>query len=347
MKDLESIKKEYQEIEQNLQEAEKTFNWEEAGQLRKEKDFLEKIIDKNKEIQDIEKELQEAENILNKEKDANLLALASQEKENLQKRLEKEKINFQNLLKQASGEEQINELIMEIRAGAGGDEAALFAADLFNMYSKYAQNKGWQVKTLNSNSIGIGGYKEIIFSIKGDDCFSKLRNEAGVHRVQRIPETEKSGRIHTSTASVAVLPKPKKSQQIEIKPDELQIDTFKSSGPGGQNVNKRETAIRITHLPTGIVVSSQTERNQAQNKENALSILQAKLLEEKTEEQTKKLEDKRRTQIKQAKRSEKIRTYNFPQSRVTDHRIKKTWHSLDQIIQGQLEEIVSECEKIH
>lgn len=341
MKNLNSIKIEHQEVQRNLQEAEEALNWEKAGQLKKEKDFLEKIINQDKKIQEIKKQLQDAENILNKEKDAGLLELARQEKENLQNRLEKEKINFQNLLKQASGEEQINELIMEIRAGAGGDEAALFAADLFNMYSKYAQSKGWQVKTLNSNSIGIGGYKEIIFNIKGEDCFSKLKNEAGVHRVQRIPETEKSGRIHTSTASVAVLPKPKKTQQIQIKTDDLQIDTFKSSGPGGQNVNKRETAIRITHLPTGIVVASQTERNQAQNKENALTILQAKLLEARVQEQAKKLENKRRTQIKQAKRSEKIRTYNFPQSRVTDHRIKKTWHNLDQVMQGQLEEIVS------
>jgi len=214
---------------------------------------------------------------------------------------------------------------------------------LFNMYSKYAQNQGWQTKTLNSNKTDIGGYKEIIFSVKGKNSFSKLRNEAGVHRVQRIPETEKSGRIHTSTASVAILPKTKKSE-IEIKPDDLQVDTFKSSGPGGQNVNKRETAIRITHLPTGIVVASQNERNQAQNKENALSIIKARVAEVQEQRQAEKIGSKRKDQVGQAMRAEKIRTYNFPQDRLTDHRIKKTWHNLDQVMAGELDEVISACE---
>jgi peptide chain release factor 1 len=347
MKNLEDIKKKYQEIKLKLQEAERVLDWKESGRLKRDKETFEKIVKKDEKIKDTQKQLQETENLLNKEKETNILILAKEEKEKLEKILQKEKKELKQLLQEINKEKQVNELIMEIRAGAGGDEAALFAADLFNMYSKYAQNIDWQIRVLNTNSIGIGGYKEIIFSIQGEDCFNRLKNEAGVHRVQRIPETEKSGRIHTSTASVAVLPKPKKSQEINIKTEDLQIDTFKASGPGGQNVNKRETAIRITHLPTGVIVSSQTERNQAQNKENALSILQAKLLESKNEKQTEALENKRRDQIKQAKRSEKIRTYNFAQNRISDHRIKKTWYNLDQVMVGQLEEIINECQKLN
>jgi len=233
--------------------------------------------------------------------------------------------------------------IIEIRAGAGGDEAALFAADLYKMYSKYAESQGWQTKPLDSHAIGIGGFKEIIFEIKGDS-YDKIKHEGGVHRVQRIPETEKSGRVHTSTVSVAVLPKPKK-QEIKIRTDELKIDYFKSSGPGGQNVNKRETAVRITHLPTGIVVASQTERNQLQNKENAMAILSAKILEKKEQESIEKLGGKRKEQIGKAMRAEKIRTYNFPQDRITDHRIKKSWHGIEEIMSGKLDKIISTLSK--
>ncbi len=235
-------------------------------------------------------------------------------------------------------------VIMEIRAGVGGQEAALFVNDLFNMYSKYAQKKNWKQKTLSFHPTELGGLKEIVFELKGEDVFSKMRYEAGVHRIQRIPATEKSGRIHTSTASVAVLPKPKETE-ININPQDLRIETFKSSGAGGQYVNKRMTAVRITHIPTGLVVSSQSERNLAQNRENALSVLKARLFEKSRLSQEEKLAKDRKKQIGWAKRAEKIRTYNFPQNRVTDHRIKKSWHNLEKIMEGKLDPIISTLEK--
>jgi len=231
-------------------------------------------------------------------------------------------------------------IIIEIRAGTGGQEAALFAADLFRMYQKYALSKNWGLKILDSHPTEIGGFKEIIFEIKGEDAFKKLQFEAGVHRVQRIPKTEKSGRIHTSTATVAVLPKPKITA-IKINPQDLKIETYRASGPGGQYVNKRETAVRIIHLPTNITVTSQSERSLFQNKENALSILAAKLLQQQEEKEIDKLSQTRKMQIGWAKRSEKIRTYNFPQNRVTDHRLKKSWQKLDQIMEGKLDDIVT------
>jgi peptide chain release factor 1 len=230
-------------------------------------------------------------------------------------------------------------VIIEIRAGAGGDEAALFAADLHRMYTHFAEKQGWQAKLLNANRSSLKGFKEVVFQINGQDAYSKLQQEAGVHRVQRIPETEKNGRIHTSTASVAVLPQIE-AKKIEIKPTDLKIDTFRASGPGGQNVNMRSTAVRITHIPTGIVVSSQDERTQGSNRENAMNILRAKLYVMKTEQEIKKLGRERRAQIGTADRSEKIRTYNFPQDRITDHRIKKSWHNLEKILDGNLNPII-------
>ena len=230
--------------------------------------------------------------------------------------------------------------IIEIRAGTGGEEAALFADDLYKMYSKYASSQCWQQKILDSRPTELGGIKEIIFELKNGDVFSKMQYEAGVHRVQRIPTTEKSGRVHTSTASVAVLPKPKKAA-VKIKPDDLKIDTYRASGPGGQHVNRRETAVRITHLPTGIVVTSQTERSQLQNKENALAILEAKIQKLKETKEMESLGEKRKTQIGWAKRAEKIRTYNFPQDRVTDHRIQKSFHNIEGILSGNLDKIIT------
>jgi peptide chain release factor 1 len=230
---------------------------------------------------------------------------------------------------------KLERIIVEIRAGTGGEEAALFARDLFRMYSKYAASLDWGQKILDSKPTELGGFKEITFELSGSDVFSKMKYEGGVHRVQRIPKTEKKGRIHTSTATVAVLPKPKKAQ-IQLKPEEIRVDFFRASGPGGQYVNKRETAVRITHLPTGLVASSQAERNQLQNRENAMAILAAKILERKERKELEKLGEKRRSQIKGAERSEKIRTYNFPQNRITDHRAKKSWHNLEDVIEGNL-----------
>ncbi len=234
---------------------------------------------------------------------------------------------------------------MEIRAGAGGEEAALFAADLLRMYSRFAEKQGWTTSLIDSNSTGIGGYKEVIFEIRGEDVYDKLKYEGGVHRVQRIPTTEKSGRVHTSTASIAVLPEASETE-IKINPSDLRIDVLRASGPGGQYVNKRESAVRITHLPTGLMVNCQEERTQQANKERALKVLRARLLAKKRTEELAQRGDERREQIGTAARSEKIRTYNFPQNRLTDHRIKKSWHNLDKIIEGDLKPIIKTFAKL-
>jgi len=234
--------------------------------------------------------------------------------------------------------------IIEIRAGQGGDEAGLFARDLHRMYSRYGQTKGWKERVLDSNISDVGGYKEIIFELAGPGVFDELQNEGGVHRVQRIPKTEKQGRVHTSTATVAVLLKPKKTE-VTISPSDLEISTYKSSGPGGQYVNKTESAIRIVHKPSGLVVTCQSERNQLQNKETAMALLSARLLRRQEEADLSSLSAERREQIGWAKRSEKIRTYNYPQNRITDHRIEKSWHNLEDIVNGNLEPIIKAFKK--
>lgn len=235
-------------------------------------------------------------------------------------------------------------IIVEIRAGTGGDESGLFAKDLYRMYSRYAQTKGWSQRILDSNASDIGGYKEIIFELSGVAAYNEMQYEGGVHRVQRVPKTEKQGRVHTSTTTVAVLLKPKKTE-VNINPSDLEISTYKSSGPGGQYVNKTESAVRILHKPTGLVVTCQSERNQLQNKETALMLLSARLLRAKEESDLSKLTAERREQIGWAKRAEKIRTYNYPQNRITDHRINKSWHDLERIVDGNLEPIIKAFKK--
>lgn len=234
----------------------------------------------------------------------------------------------------------MDELIMEIRAGAGGEEAALFASDLFNMYKKYALNQGWRFNVLDASQSDLRGFRQIIFEIKGAGALKKMAGEAGVHRVQRIPKTEKSGRVHTSTATVAVLPKAKETD-IKINPADLEISFFRSGGPGGQNVNKVETAVRITHKPSGLAVSSQEERSQQRNREKAMEVLRTKLWQAEKTQKAGEITEERRRQIGSADRSEKIRTYNFPQDRITDHRIKKSWGNLEAVMDGNLDRIIS------
>ncbi len=235
-------------------------------------------------------------------------------------------------------------VIIEMRSGAGGDEAGLFVRDLYRMYSKYATSQGWSQRILDSSMSDVGGYKEMVFELSGAGAFDAMQYESGVHRVQRIPKTEKQGRVHTSTITIAVLEKPKK-MDITINPSDLRIDTYRSSGAGGQHVNKTESAIRITHKPSGIVVTSQNERSQLQNKEAAMIILGARLLQAQQEADSSKLTEARRAQIGWAKRSEKTRTYNFPQNRITDHRIEKSWHNLENIIEGDMEPIFKAFKK--
>lgn len=346
-KSLNDIKKTYSDLLNKLGDPKLISDWERFEELTKEKKRLDKIIEKDKEISAISHQIEENKAILRSEDDPELSALAQVEISQLQEKEKKMREDLEKIINEENNpkEPKFDSAIIEIRAGAGGEEASLFAADLLRMYSKYALSQSWNQKILDSHPTELGGIKEVIFEIKGDNAYSKIKNEAGVHRVQRIPKTEKTGRIHTSTATVAVLPKPK-TTEIKIKPDELKIDVFRSSGPGGQNVNKRETAVRITHLPTRIVVASQTERNQLQNKENAMSILYAKLQERKQSADEARVAGNRKTQIGSAKRAEKIRTYNFPQDRVTDHRVKKNWHNIEKILEGEIGPIIDALQKI-
>jgi peptide chain release factor 1 len=335
---LEQIEKRYHELDRQIATPEVATDLKKLQALAQEKAGIEGLVTKYRQYKATAKQLEETKAMLTGGLDEDMTTLTKQEIESLEAKLESQlgELKFALLPKDASDDRDI---IMEIRAGAGGDEAGLFAADLFRMYSRYAQAKGWEADVIDSNESGIGGFKEIIFEIKGKGAFSRLKYERGVHRVQRVPITESSGRIHTSTATVAVLPQADEVE-VAINPDDLKIDFYHSRGAGGQNVNKVATAVRITHLPTGMVSTCQDERSQLRNRTKAMAVLRARLLDSEQRKQEEEITKQRRLQVGTGDRAEKIRTYNFPQDRVSDHRIGLTLRNLPRILEGELDELI-------
>jgi peptide chain release factor 1 len=335
---LAGIEKRYDELHRLLLEV--GNDYQRAAELNKERLDLEPMVEKSKEYRRDMSRLDEAHAILGSEADAEMRQLAESEIADLEPRAQVLEKELKQMLVPKDPRDEKN-VFVEIRAGTGGEEAAIFAADLFRMYSRYAERQGWKVELMDSNAIGIGGFKEVVFQVKGKGAFSKLKYESGVHRVQRVPATESSGRIHTSTATVAVLAEVE-DVDVVIPESDMKIDVFRSSGAGGQNVQKNATAIRITHLPTGMVVAVQDERSQLQNKLRAMSILRARLYEIEEEKRRSTQDADRRSQVGTGERSEKIRTYNYPQNRVTDHRINVSIFNLPAVMEGAIDQFIEE-----
>ncbi len=334
---LASIEERYDELNKLIQE--NIDDYQKVAEYSKEKADLDEVVEKAREYRSTLNAIEESESLLESE-DGEMRQLAETELSSLRGKADELEAALKSLLIPKDPRDKRN-VIMEIRAGTGGDEAGLFAAELFRMYSRYAENRGWPVEVLSQNETGIGGIKEIIFMIKGKGAYSRLKYESGVHRVQRIPVTESSGRIHTSTVTVAVLAEVE-DVDIEIPESDLKIDVYKSAGAGGQNVQKNATAVRITHLPTGLVVACQDERSQVQNRQRAMSILRARLYEMEEEKRQAEERADRRSQVGTGERAEKIRTYNYPQSRVTDHRINLSSHNLAGVLEGNLDFFIDE-----
>ena len=332
---LKGVEERYEELTAEISKPEVIADQNTWKKLMKERADMEDIVNKYREYKQVRTDIDSAKELLN---DKELHELAQMELVTGEEKLRviEEELKVLLLPKDPNDDKNV---IVEIRGGAGGEEAALFAGTLFRMYSRYAERKRWKVEVLNDNPTGLGGYKEVSFMISGKGAYSKLKFESGVHRVQRVPETETNGRIHTSTVTVAVLPE-LEEVDIEINPADLKIDTYRSSGAGGQHVNKTESAIRITHIPTGIVVACQEERSQIQNRERAMTMLRAKLFEQQEEERMKKMANDRKMQVGTGDRSEKIRTYNYPQGRVTDHRINYSVFQLENFTDGDLDEMI-------
>lgn len=335
---LSSAEARYEEISLMLGQPEVISDKDKYKKLMKEYSHMEDLILAYREYKKVSNEIEEAKTLLQDKLDDDFRDLVEEELKGLQEkfnRIEKE-LHILLLPKDPNDDKNV---IIEIRAGAGGEEAALFAAVLFRMYSKYAEKNNWKTEVMDSNETEIGGFKEIVFSIEGEGAYSKLKFESGVHRVQRIPSTEANGRIHTSTVTVAVLPEVEEVD-VTINPSDLRIDTYRASGAGGQHINKTDSAIRITHLPTGIVVSCQDERSQYKNKDKAMKVLRSKLYEIAQEEQNSMVAEERKNQVGTGDRSERIRTYNYPQGRVTDHRIGLTLYRLDDFFDGDMQELI-------
>ncbi len=340
---LEKVEKKHEELTALLSDPSVLSDKNRYKKIAKEQNDLAGIVGLSTKYRKVLKSIEEDEKLSKESEDKDLADLAESELEELysQKKEYEDKLKIMLLPKDPRDSRNT---IVEIRAGTGGEEAALFAADLYKMYLKHAENQRWKVEIMNSNPTGIGGFKEIIFMVEGNDVYGKLKYESGVHRVQRVPLTEASGRIHTSAASVAVLPEAE-DVEVQIDPEDLKVDVFRSSGPGGQSVNTTDSAVRITHLPTNTVVTCQDEKSQLKNKNKAMKVLRARLLDKAQGEQNKKIAQERKSMVGSGDRSEKIRTYNFPQGRVTDHRIGLTLYKLDDILAGEIGEFVEALKK--
>lgn len=337
---IEFIEDKYKELNEKISDPEIINDQAKWQKLMKEQSDLEPVVMKYREYKEAKEQLEGAKEILESSNDEEMRELAKMELSELEPSLEEISEELRILLLPKDPNDDKN-VIVEIRAGAGGDEAALFAGVLFRMYSMYASSKRWKVELMSANDTGVGGYKEVVFMINGKGAYSKLKFESGVHRVQRVPETESAGRIHTSTATVAVLPEVDEVGEVEINMNDVRVDVFRSSGNGGQSVNTTDSAVRLTHMPSGIVISMQDEKSQLKNKEKAFKILRAKLYDMELEKAQVELARERKSQVGTGDRSERIRTYNYPQGRITDHRIGLTLYKLEAFLNGDLEEMIS------
>jgi peptide chain release factor 1 len=337
LKKLEEIESAFQDIESRMADPEISNNVQEMQSLSRRHSELYPVVQAFREYRKVMRSLEEARELLEQD-DEEMRQLAKEEVQRLSDMLPGLEQDLKVLLLPRDPNDHKN-VIIEIRAGAGGDEAALFAADLFRMYTRYTERQGWRYEIMEMNETGIGGYKEVVFLVKGEGAYSKLKFESGVHRVQRIPVTEASGRIHTSTATVAVLPEAE-DVDVQIRPEDLKIDTYRASGAGGQYVNMTDSAVRITHIPTGLVVTCQDERSQLKNRAKAMQLLRARLYDQELQKQQAQMAAERKGQVGTGDRSERIRTYNYPQNRLTDHRIGFTLYKLDQVLDGDLYELI-------
>ena len=335
---LDAVERRYEEIDGLLADPELSADYTRIQSLVREQASIRSIVALAREYRETLRQLDEVGSLLRDESDDEMAELAREELAGLERRREGTEEELTRALLPRDPNDRKN-VILEIRAGTGGEEAGLFAADLFRMYTRYAQRKGWKTEVVDTNETGIGGIREVVLQVKGAGAYSRLKHESGTHRVQRIPVTESSGRIHTSASTVAVLPEAEEVD-VEVRPDDLQIDIFHSSGHGGQNVQKVATAVRITHTPTGIVAVCQDERSQLKNKEKAMSVLRSRLLAREVQRQRDEVSANRRSQVGSGDRSERVRTYNFPQNRVTDHRISLTSHNLEQVLDGDIDHFI-------